>query len=264
MGEVRDQMVMAMRLRNFSDTTIKSYLSMVRCFVRKFGRSPVEIGEQEVRSYLDSLVERKVSWATLRLTYSALKFLYVDTLKREWTLEKLPPARREKRLPVVLSHEEIKRLLDVVRNGKHRVLIMACYSAGLRVSEAVHLKVSDIDSQRMVIRVEQGKGKKDRYTLLAKTLLDELRGYWKVYRPQEWLFPGRDPRRPLSKRTAEKVFSKAKKKRVLPRLSHPTLCGTALRLTSWNRARTSSSSRNCSVIAALRRPAFIFTSSGQA
>lgn len=250
MGELRDQMVMAMRLRNFSDKTIKSYLSMVRCFTRKFGRSPVEMGDQEVRSYLNSLVERNVSWATVRLTYSALRFLYAETLKRQWTVEKLPRPRREKRLPIVLSHEEIKRLFDVVRNGKHRVLLMTCYSAGLRVSEAVHLKVSDIDSQRMMIRVEQGKGKKDRYTLLAKTLLDELRGYWKVYRPQEWLFQGQDPRRPLSTRTLETVFSKAKKKRVSPSRSHHTRCATALQPTCWNRVRTSSSSRNCSVIAA--------------
>lgn len=212
MGELQDQMVMAMRLRNYSAKTIKSYVSVVRGFVRTFGRSPAEMGEKEVRQYLQSLMERKASWATIRQTCSVLKFLYRDTLKREWKVENLPHPKREKRLPVVFSTEEVKRLLEAVKNPKHRMVLMACYSAGLRVSEAVHLKVTDIDSQRMQIRVEQGKGKKDRYTLLAMTLRDELRAYWKIYRPQPWLFPGRNPGMPLSERTIQAVFEKAKKK----------------------------------------------------
>jgi integrase/recombinase XerD len=212
MGELQDQMVMAMRLRNFSARTIKSYVSVVRGFVRKFGKSPAEMGEEEVRQYLQSLMERKASWGTIRQSCSVLKFLYRDTLKREWKVENLPHPKREKRLPVVFSTEEVRRLLEVVKNPKHRLVLMACYSAGLRVSEAVHLKAIDIDSQRMQIRVEQGKGKKDRYTLLAITLRDGLRAYWKMYRPQPWLFPGRNPEKPLSERTIQTVFSRAKKK----------------------------------------------------
>jgi integrase/recombinase XerD len=216
MGELQDQMVMAMRLRNFSRKTIKSYVSVVRGFVRMFGKSPSEMGEEEVRQYLQSLMERKASWATIRQTRSVLKFLYRDTLKREWKEENIPHPKREKRLPVVFSTEEVKRFLEAVKNPKHRLVMMACYSAGLRLSEAVHLKVTDIDSERMQIRVEQGKGKKDRYTLLGKTLLDELRLYWKVYRPQSWLFPGYNPGMPLSERTIENAFAKAKKKAVSP------------------------------------------------
>jgi site-specific recombinase XerD len=214
MGELQDEMVMAMRLRNFSAKTIKSYVSVVRGFVRTFGRSPAEMGEKEIRQYLQSLMERKVSWGTIRQTCSVLKFLYRDTLKREWKVENIPHPKREKRLPVVFSTEEVKRLLEAVKNPKHRMVLMACYSAGLRLSEAVHLRVTDIDSQRMQIRVEQGKGKKDRYTLLANTFRDELRAYWKIYRPEPWLFPGRNPGMPLSERTIEAVFTKAKKKAI--------------------------------------------------
>lgn len=214
MGEVQDQMVMAMRLRNFSGKTIKSYVSIVRGYVRKFGKSPSEMGEEEVRTYLQSMVEDNVSWGTIRQTVSALKFLYRETLKREWKAEDMPHPKREKRLPVVFSTEEVKRFLEGVKNPKHRLVMMTCYSSGVRLSEAVHLKVTDIDSERMQIRVEQGKGKKDRYTLLGKTLLSELRSYWKVYRPQAWLFPGYSPGMPLSERTIENAFAKAKKKAV--------------------------------------------------
>ncbi|MFH0990980.1 MAG: site-specific integrase [bacterium] len=216
MGEIRDQMVMAMRLRNFSPKTIKCYLSIARGFVRMFGKSPAEMGEEEVQRYLQSLMERKASWATIRQASSGLKFLYQDTLKREWQVENLPHPKREKRLPIVLSTEEVKRLLDAMNTLKHRMVLMACYSAGLRVGEAVRLKVTDIDSQRMQIRVEQGKGKKDRYTLLSITLLEQLRMYWKLYRPQQWLFAGRIPGRALTESSVQRAFTRAKKKPVSP------------------------------------------------
>ena len=254
MGELRDQMMMAMQLRNFSAKTIKCYVSMVRGFVRTFGKSPAEMGEEEVRRYLHSLVERNVSWGTVRLAYSALKSLYADTLQQPWKVEKLPRAKREKRLPVVLSTEEVKRILEAVRNLKHRMILMACYSAGLRVSEAVHprlngvvgqVKVTDIDSQRMQIRVEQGKGKKDRYTLLATTFCEQLRAYWKTYRPQVWLFPGSHPGKPLSERTVQLVFAKAKKKPPSPSPSLSIRCAIALLPTCWNPVPTFSSFRSC-------------------
>jgi site-specific recombinase XerD len=207
-------MVMAMRMRNFSEKTIKSYLCYARGFIRMFGKSPMEMGEEEVQKYLEKLVERQKSWSMIRIAYSALKVLYVDTLHQEWKVQKLPRPKREKRLPVILSVEEVKRLFDAVKNLKHRTVLMTCYSAGLRVSEAVHLKLIDIDSQRMQIRVEQGKGKKDRYTLLSKSMLDQLRLYWCVYRSQQWLFCGYNPDKPLSIRTVQYVFTVAKKKPV--------------------------------------------------
>ena len=216
MGEIVDQMVMAMQMRNLSAKTIKDYLWQVKSFVRMFGKSPGEMGEEEVQRYLYSLVERKLSWSMVRIAYSALKFLYRDTLRREWKVEKFQGVKREKRLPVVLSGEEIRKLFEAVKNMKHRMVVMSCYSAGLRVGEAVHLKVTDIDSQRMQIRVEQGKGKKDRYTLLATTLLEQLRTYWRLYHPQEWLFAGRMPGRALTESSVQRTFIRAKKKQGLP------------------------------------------------
>jgi integrase len=213
MGEIRDQMVMAMQMRNFSPRTIKDYLLHVKLYVRMYGKSPAEMGEKEIQKYLQSLVERKMSWSTVRLTYSALKFLYKDTLKQEWKVKKILRVKTEKRLPVVLSGEEIRRLFEAVKNMKHRMVLMSCYSAGLRISEAVHLKVADIDSQRMQIRVEQGKGKKDRYTLLSTTFLEQLRRYWKLYHPYEWLFPGKMPDQALTITGVQRAFTKAKKSR---------------------------------------------------
>lgn len=215
MGELRDRMVRELEVRNYSPNTIKGYLSHVKMFVRKFGKSPVELHDEEIRQYLHWVqIEKKTSWSNVNLGYNALKFLYVQVLKREWTVERLPCPRRSKRLPEVLARAEVRRLIDALTNVKHRLVLMTTYSAGLRVSETVHLKVSDIDSQRMMIRVEQGKGKKDRYTLLSERLCKELRMYWQVYRPQHWLFCGRTVNHPYSTRSVQKVFDRAKKKRV--------------------------------------------------
>jgi integrase len=224
-------MVTAMELRNFSPKTIAAYIWQVKAFTRMFGRSPGEMGEEEVRGYLHSLVEKKASWSAIRLAYSALRFLYRETLERGWTVEKLPRVRREKRLPVVLSPGEVKSIFEAVRNVKHRTVLMTTYSAGLRLSEVVGLRVTDIDSKRMLIRVEQGKGKKDRYTLLSPILLDQLRVYWRMWQPTTWLFPGRLPGTSLAGRTVQKVFEDAKKKRVSISLQQFTHCAIALRPT---------------------------------
>lgn len=250
MGELQDRMVMVMRMRNYSPKTIKSYLSLVKGFVRMFGKSPTEMGKEEVREYLQSLVECQRSWGTIRLATSALKFLYVETLGREWKIDHLPRSRREKRLPLVLSVQEVKRIFEAVINIKHRTVLMTCYSAGLRVSEVSHLKVTDIDGQRMQIRVEQAKGKKDRYTLLANSLLDQLREYWRLYGPQEWLFTGRTPGTPLSVRSVQHIFTRAKKKRRLRKLLPFIPFGTVLRRICWNLASIYSSFRDYLVIQA--------------
>lgn len=213
MGELRDQMVTELQLRGLSANTIKAYLSHVRAFVRKFGKSPCELHEEEIRQYLHWLqLEKKTSWSNVNLGYNALKFLYVQVLKREWKVERLPRPRGSKRLPEVLSRVEVRRLIDAVTNVKHRLALMTTYSAGLRVSETAHLKLSDIDSQRMMIRVEQGKGKRDRYTLLSERLCKELRVYWRQYRPRHWLFTGMSPDRAYSARSIQQVFDRAKKK----------------------------------------------------
>lgn len=250
MGELRERMEMAMQMRNFSAKTIKNYLWQVKSFVRMYGKSPAEMGAEEVEKYLYGLVKRKASWSQVRIAYSALKFLYKDTLQREWKVQKFQRVKREKRLPVVLSGEEIKKLFEAVKNLKHRMVLMSCYSAGLRISEAVHLKVSDIDSQRMQIRVEQGKGKKDRYTLLSTTLLDELRRYWKLYHPQEWLFTGRMPDQALTVTGVQRTFVKAKKKQGSPSQYQFIRFATALLPTFWSRAPIYLLSSSCWAIQA--------------
>lgn len=232
MGELRDRMVQELELRNFSPNTIKSYLSHARMFVRKFGKSPMDLGDEEIRQYIRWLqVEKKTSWSNVNLGYNALKCLYERVLKRDWKIERLPRPRTSKRLPEILARGEIRRLIDAVSNEKQRLTLMTTYSAGLRVSETAHLKVSDIDSRRMMIRVEQGKGKKDRYTLLSETLCTELRVYWRQYRPKYWLFCGMKAGQPYSARSIQQVFNRAKKKPVSPSTSLFIPSGIALRPT---------------------------------
>jgi site-specific recombinase XerD len=181
----------------------------MRSFALHFHRAPDELGEQEIRGYLHYLIqEKKASQSGVSQAYSALKFFYETTLKRDWNGFRIPRMQKGKKLPVVLSQQEIQAIFSATRNLKHRVVLMTIYSAGLRISEVVHLKVSDIDSQRMTIRVQQGKGQKDRYTLLSQRTLEVLRAYWKEYRPSGWLFPGKPETEPLSVSSVQRVFEK--------------------------------------------------------
>lgn len=224
MGELKDKMLMELELRNYSDRTIEAYIGQMVQFTRLFGKSPDEMGEAEIRQFLHYLKKVKgASSSKINVAYCGLKFFYVKVLHRPWSLEKLPRPRKEKRLPVVLSREEVKELLSVVEKLKYKVALMTIYSAGLRISEAVNLKVTDIDSGRMLIRVEQGKGKKDRYSLLAQTLLTALRSYFKVYHPKTWLFPGKEAHQHMGIESLSRAFKAAKKKPVSasPRLSTP-------------------------------------------
>jgi len=210
MGKLQDRMRVDLALRNLSPRTRSCYLSWVKSFALHFRRSPEEMGDPEIREYLHYLIqEKKASQSCVSQAYSALKFLYETTLKRDWKGYRIPRAQRGKKLPVVLSAQEVQAIFSAVGNLKHRAVLMTIYSAGLRISEVVHLKVSDLDSQRMTIRVEQGKGQKDRYTLLGQRTLDILREYWKEYRPLGWLFPGKPESEPLSVSSVQKVFEKA-------------------------------------------------------
>ena len=213
MGALRDRMHANMRLRNFSPRTINAYLWHVKEFTRYFGKSTDLLGEEEVRQYLQYLLdERKVSWSNMNIGYSALKFFYVDTLHRDWQVDKIPRPKGESRLPVVLSRRELKELFSATRNLKHRVIFKTIYSAGLRISEAANLKPYHIENDSMRIRVEQGKGKKDRYTLLSQTVLLELRDYWRTYQPTDWLFFAQSKSRPICVSTIQVAFRAAKKK----------------------------------------------------
>lgn len=190
MTPLRRRMIEDMQLRNLAAVTQRNYIAHVAAFARFFGQSPEFLDQEAVREYLLYLLnERKMSPDGVNQQVSALKFLYLTTLEMPWAAEDFPRVRRPHRLPVVLSHEEVVVFFDYVPSLKYRAALMICYGAGLRVSESVAVKVSDIDSQRMLLRVEQGKGHKDRYTMLSPRLLEVLRVYWRAARPQDYLFP---------------------------------------------------------------------------
>ncbi|WP_240975206.1 tyrosine-type recombinase/integrase [Paraburkholderia aromaticivorans] len=197
---LRQRMLHDMQIRNLADNTQKSYLLQVSSFARHFRRSPELLGPEEIRAWLVHLrEERKLAPSSLGPTIGALRFLYRVTLKRPWSDEDFPLPKKPFRLPVVLSLEEITTFFESIASLKQRTILMTAYAAGLRVSEAVHLKVSDIDSQRMVIRVNQGKNRKDRYVMLSPRLLEILRLYWHDAHPREWLFPGDIPGHPITR-----------------------------------------------------------------
>ena len=200
MTPLRQRMLENMRLRNLSERTQETYISQVRRFATYFGKSPEVLGPEEIRTYQLYLIERGSSWSVFNQTVCALRFLYQQTLQREWAVEHIPFPRKPKKLPVVLSREEVGMFLEGITNYRHRVVLTTIYATGLRLSEAAHLKPSDIDSMRMVVRVEQGKGNKDRNVMLSANLLDLLREYYRVIRPAgKWLFPTMtDPSRPMS------------------------------------------------------------------
>ncbi len=210
MSELRTRMENDMQLRGMSERTRESYVAAVARMARYYRRSPEEISAPEVQAYLLHMMqEEKLSWSTCNIAAHGLRFLYHVTLGRDRVQFGIPLAKQPSRLPEILSREEIDRLFEATPNPKHRALLMTTYAAGLRVSEVVHLKVRDIDADRMSLRVEQGKGAKDRYTLLSPRLLEELRSYWRIDRPSVWLFPSRTGR-PLDVTAAQKIYYAAK------------------------------------------------------
>ena len=212
MTPLRQRMTEDMQVRNLSPRTQESYLLQVSLFARYFHKSPALLGPEQIRVYQIHLTnEKKLATASILLAVAALRFLYQVTLQRNWRIwEMIPAPRKPQKLPVVLSPQEVRRFLGCVQDVKESAVLTACYAAGLRVSEAVRLKPRDIDSQRMVLRVEQGKGQKDRYVMLSAQLLETLRGYWRVARPKQWLFPGALPGRPLTKDAVQKACRKAR------------------------------------------------------
>jgi len=183
-------MIDDMQLRNLAPATQRNYIHHVARFASYYGLSPEKLDLEDIRQYqLYLLNDRKYSPEAVNQSMSALKFVYTVTLEMPWSDEHFPRARRPHKLPVVLSQEEVVQFFDYVPSLRYRAALMTCYGAGLRVSEAVALKISDIDSKRMLLRVEQGKGRKDRYAMLSPRLLEVLRIWWRAARPQDWLFP---------------------------------------------------------------------------
>ena len=195
MTSLRQRMIEDMQVRNLSKCTQESYVRQVSLFARHFKKSPELLGPEQIRAYQIYLMnEKKLAPISILVAISALRFLYGVTLKKDWSFKDiLPLPKKPQTLPIVLSPEEVLQFLACVKSRKHRAILTVCYAAGLRISEAVALTAPAIDSQRMVLRVEQGKGQKDRYVMLSPKLLEILRDWWRVERPDHWLFPGDKP-----------------------------------------------------------------------
>ena len=210
MTTLRQRMIDDLKVRNRSSRTIKTYVAQVANFARHFGRSPELLGPEEIRQYQVYLVEQgRVSWSYFNQTVCALRFLYRYTLGRDWAVAHIPFPRQPRKLPVVLSQAEVIQLFDAVHSLKQRAILMTAYATGLRLSEVTHLQISDIDSERMMIRVRQGKGQKDRYVMLSPTLLEVLRLYWRAERPTSWLFPSKRKEQPINHSVVQRACHQA-------------------------------------------------------
>ena len=211
MTRLRERMLEDMKVRNFSESTQKVYIHAVARYALFHGLSPEVLGPEHIRSYLVYLnLNGKKNPA--RLANAALRYLYRWTLQKNWRILRDPFPKTEKKLPVVLSLAEIKRLFDATKRLKYKTILMTIYACGLRASEVVNLKVTDIDSERMMVRIRQGKGSKDRYTMLSPVLLKSLREYWLMEKPgHDWLFPGLDPKKHITQEGVLKICKKAAK-----------------------------------------------------
>jgi len=194
---LRRRMIEDMTVRNLSPATQRSYIHAVTKISRHFGCSPARLDVEDVRAFQVHLIANGISWASLNQIVCALRFFYGVTLGRDTVPERIARAREPQKLPVVLGADEVVRFLEAVASLKSRAALTCAYAAGMRVSEVVRLKVADIDSARMVIRVECGKGGKDRYVMLSPQLLIVLRTYWRLARPDPWMFPGRSADKPI-------------------------------------------------------------------
>ncbi len=213
MSELRKRMIRDMTVRGLSERTHEAYIAQVVGLARYYRRSPDQITNEEVQDYLAHLIqERKYSWSTCGQAVGAFRFLYHVTLGYDRAEFHVPAPRQPQKLPEILSREEVCRLLHAPTQAKHQLLLATIYAAGLRVSEAVGLKVSDIDPDRMTLRVEQGKGAKDRYLPLSVRLLRQMREYWKTTPPGLWVFPNRQGIRPIDITAAQKIYGLAKRR----------------------------------------------------
>ncbi len=213
MTSLRQRMIDDLRVRNYAPGTIGLYIRSVASFAKHFGKSPDQLGPEHIREYQAYLVNTKnVSWAVFNCAVCSLRFFYKFTLGKPWMIEHIPFPKQENKLPVVLSPAELATFFQAVPNLKHRTVLMTMYGSGVRIAEALALHVDDIDSRRMLIRVQQGKGRRDRYTILPPTLLESLREYWKSSRPRHLLFPGQAPERPLTQNSMHRAVRRIRKK----------------------------------------------------
>jgi integrase/recombinase XerD len=219
---LRQRMLEDLQIRHYSPTTIRIYLRAVAEFARHFGKPPDQLGAEHIRRYQLFLVkEKKVSLPTYIQMVCALRFFYTHTLNRTVAIDRIPFPRRERKLPLILSRDEVKALLEAPRNLRHRTLLAIMYASGLRVSEVARLRVTDIDSARNVLWVRRGKGRKDRQALLPAKLRELLRCYWRSQRPSDWLFPGADPSQPISSKAIFLACREAAHRAGIAKTVHP-------------------------------------------
>lgn len=213
MGALRTRMENDLIVRGMAARTREAYVGAVSRLAQFYRRSPAQLTDREVQAYLLHLIqERKLSWSTCNIAANGFRFLYHITLGRKPIEFCIPAAKQSQRLPEILSRAEVQRLLEATGNRKQRALLVTTYAAGLRVSEVVALQLTDLDAARSSLRIQQGKGAKDRYSLLSPRLLEELRAYWREYRPVRWLFPARGGRKPLDVSSAQKIYYAAKQR----------------------------------------------------
>jgi site-specific recombinase XerD len=194
-----------LQIRGYSPRTRRVYLGCVRNFVKFFGTPPDKLGTEDIRRYQLHLIDRQVSWTTFNQSVCALRFFFNVTLGKNWDVRHLPYHKRGRRLPEILAAQEVTALIDAAANLRDKAVLMALYGGGLRLNEVRVLKAGDIDSGRMLLRVIQGKGRKDRYVKLPETFLLTLRAYWLEARPPVYLFPGTNPMGPLSERAIQRM-----------------------------------------------------------
>jgi integrase/recombinase XerD len=222
MTTLRQRMLEDLRIRNYAPTTVASYIRSVAAFAQHFNKPPDQLGPEEIRLWqLFLLRERRVQLSTYIQAVCALRFFYRNTRNRKIEIDRIPLPRYEKKLPVILSKAEVKALLEAPQNLKHRAMLGTMYGAGLRVSEVARLKVSDLDRERHVIWVRGGKGHKDRQVMLAEPLRDLLAAYWRWKRPTDWLFPGRNPDRPIACNSIFQACQKAARRAGIAKPVHP-------------------------------------------
>jgi integrase/recombinase XerD len=211
MGVFRDAMNDAMGLRGLAPRTQSTYLQWVRRMVKFCRVVPDQLKSEHVRAFLlDLTQERKLSFSSFNQALNAARFFFLEVLKKPFVVEGLRFQRPARTLPVVMSDEEVRRLLAAAASLRDRALLETAYATGMRLGEVIHLLLTDIDSHRMVIRVEQGKGRKDRYVMLSASLLETLRAYWRSEKPKTFLFPGKDGKGPLHPTSAQKAFQRAR------------------------------------------------------
>lgn len=202
-----------MQLRGFSPRTHEAYLSSVESLAAYHHRSPDQLDVADIQAYLKYVVvDKKLSPSTCRVRLNGIRFLFVEVLERAFDVGDIAIPKRPQRIPELLNRAEVRSILEAPENLKHRTLLMTCYSCGLRLSELIHIRVRDIDGERRLLRVEQGKGAKDRLVPMPPSLLKQLRFYWQRVHPDPWLFPGQNPQRCLNPCTAQRVYQQAKGK----------------------------------------------------